>query len=359
MTVHFGPDDWHRIIRDYTAWWEGQLDRPLLYLANVTVDGRPAEWIDFGHFLTDYPPDTPPQRIVQEYLAAQSNRRFPGDAFPGFFVNFGAGVMSALLGCRVSIRPDTVWFEPIAGATLANLRVAFDPANPWWGRILAVTRTAAEAMGDRVQVKITDMGGITDILASLIGTEQMVYELYDNPARLQQAIAEVRREWFAVYRRLVQAIRPHCPGTQTWAPTWAPGTTYMLQSDFSYMLSPEMFAEFIAPDLEACCELIEYPFYHMDGVGQIPHLKHLLAVQKLRGIQWIPGEGKPPAHEWPDLLRQIRARGKLVQVFTTCDGARKICREVGGRGFLMAIYDQLNPQQAEAFIREIEDLCHP
>ena len=28
MTVHFGPDDWQRIARDYTAWWDGRLDRP-------------------------------------------------------------------------------------------------------------------------------------------------------------------------------------------------------------------------------------------------------------------------------------------------------------------------------------------
>ena len=30
--INFTSEDWARIRRDYTAWWEGALDRPLLWL---------------------------------------------------------------------------------------------------------------------------------------------------------------------------------------------------------------------------------------------------------------------------------------------------------------------------------------
>ena len=45
--------------------------------------------------------------------------------------------------------------------------------------------------------------------------------------------------------------RPICRGTDTWAPIWAPDRTYMLQSDFAYMISPSMFERFVVPDLVA------------------------------------------------------------------------------------------------------------
>jgi hypothetical protein len=50
-------------------------------------------------------------------------------------------------------------------------------------------------------------------------------------------------------------------------------------------------------------------FYHLDGIGQIPHVPHLCAIPWLAGIQWIPGDGQPHAAEWPDLLNQIVSAG--------------------------------------------------
>ncbi len=46
----------------------------------------------------------------------------------------------------------------------------------------------------------------------------------------------------------------------------------MLQCDFAYMISPQMFERFVLPDLTACCEALEHGFYHLDGKGQIRHL---------------------------------------------------------------------------------------
>jgi hypothetical protein len=55
------------------------------------------------------------------------------------------------------------------------------------------------------------------------------------------------------------------------------------------MISPQMFERFVLPDLLACCEFLDYAFYHLDGKGQLPHLNMLLALERLRGIQWVPG----------------------------------------------------------------------
>ena len=89
----------------------------------------------------------------------------------------------------------------------------------------------------------------------------------------------------------------------------------MLASDFSYMISPAMFAEFVRPELQASCRRLANSFYHLDGVGQLAHLDLLLEMPELNGIQWVPGAGQPDWRHWPDVFRRIRAAGKLIQVY--------------------------------------------
>jgi len=128
----------------------------------------------------------------------------------------------------------------------------------------------------------------------------------------------------------------------------------MLQSDFSYMLSPRMFQRFVLPDLVTLCDHLDYGFYHLDGKGEIAHLEQLLAIRRLRGIQWQPGDGQPLADGWLPLLKRIRDGGKLCQIYVDCAGALTVQRELGGRGFLMHIVrESLTPGEAEAFLLEL------
>ena len=318
--IPFGADDWARIRRDYTAWWEHSLDRPLIYFAAALADDAPPDRPAPLGFLPCYPPETTDAQLVGQYVRCESARTFPGDTFPFFFVNYGAGIAAAFLGCRVNPRPETVWFAPAEGAGLTDLP-RFDPDNVWWRRVEAMTRTAVEMLGESALVSYTDLGGNLDVLASLVGTEPLLMDILDRPADVARAAQAVRAAWLEAFNRLDAIIRSANLGVVGWAPIWAPGRTYMMQSDISYMLSPQTFAELVAPDIQECCRRIEYGFYHLDGVGQIGHLDHLLRIERLRGIQWIPGDGKPPAEHWPDLLRRIRDAGKLVQVYTSAAGA--------------------------------------
>jgi 5-methyltetrahydrofolate--homocysteine methyltransferase len=132
----------------------------------------------------------------------------------------------------------------------------------------------------------------------------------------------------------------------------------MLQSDFAYMISPRMFERFVMPDIAACCEVLDHAFYHLDGKGQIPHLDMLLSLERLRGIQWIPGDGQPPAESWLPVLRRIRDAGKLCQLYVSPEGARIITRELGGRGFAFYIDQPMSQTEAEDYLQEIERLSN-
>jgi 5-methyltetrahydrofolate--homocysteine methyltransferase len=349
LNAGFSPREWEKLRQNYTAWWRGELDRPLV---NASVADPEAGKL--SSFLTNWPQDMSDDELVSAVEAQFSHCRFYGDAFPHFFVNYGPGTAAAFAGAGLHAAPETVWFEPVPHSRLADIRIALDRKNLWWGRVRHVTDVLARRLGDRIQISLVDIGGNLDILASLRGTSELLMDAVEQPAEVHRCCREITRMWLEVFDELYALIKPHCPGCVPWAPTWAPGPTYMLQSDFSYMISPNMFKEFVLPDLKACCDHLDYSFYHMDGVGQLPHLDHLLSIPNLHGIQWGPGAGKPPAAEWPEVLDRIRSAGKLAWVGATPEEARKIIRRHGGKGFYLSVYDEsMTDASAPQLVREL------
>jgi 5-methyltetrahydrofolate--homocysteine methyltransferase len=118
------------------------------------------------------------------------------------------------------------------------------------------------------------------------------------------------------------------------------------------MISPRMFKRFVMPDVMACCEHLEYGFFHLDGKGEIPHLDQLLSIPRLRGVQWQPGDGQSMADGWLPLIAKIRDSGKRCQIYVTREGALTVQRELGGKGFIMHIVnDSMTVEEAQAFLQ--------
>ena len=349
LQIQFGPEDWDRIAEDYAAWWAHELDRPLVQITGAAYDPSVA-YPAVPHFWTNVDSAVTADELADQHWTLMTARRFYGDAFPHLFVNYGPGIAAGFMGARVHSVPETVWFEPAEARPIERIALQVDWAGAWWERVGEATRALVARMGDQVQISHTDLGGNLDILASFRTTQQLLMDLYDAPEHVERLIGEITSAWIQYYDALDSLIRPGCPGTSPWAPIWADGTSYMLQCDFSYMISPRMFERFVLPDLEACCQHLSHGFYHLDGPGQIPHLDLLLGIERLRGIQWVPGDGNPPQHEWLDLLSRIIAGGKLCQIYVRAESALEIVRHLGGKGFMFSIMDSMTADEAEAFL---------
>ena len=336
IDVHFTDDDWARVAHAWGSWWAGELPRPLVMVRTEDVPpgaDLPATAGPTSQLALSMPADD----VLDRYQAHLEHARFYGDAWPRWWPNFGPGIVAGFLGARVTSVPETVWYEPAQSVPIDRLTVAYDANNPWWQRVRSLTQQAVERWGDRVTVTFSDLGGNLDILASLRTTERLLFELLDAPDEVERLTRDITRLWLRYYDELDAIIRPAGRGTSPWAPILSSGRCYMLQSDFAYMISPEMFERFVLPDLAACCDAMDHGFYHLDGKGQIAHLDMLLSLERLRGIQWVPGDGAPPPEEWLPLLKRIRDAGKLCQLYVTPEGARTIVRELGGRGFALQI----------------------
>jgi 5-methyltetrahydrofolate--homocysteine methyltransferase len=355
--IAFSEEDWQRIERDWRAWWAGELKRPLVMI-EVLEPPAGETWPEVQQMTTDFGLDVPASRAIEAYQKRLAGTRWYGDAFPRWWARSGAGVGAAFLGSSLQATPETVWFDPLPEAgkedfSLEDLELVFDPDNLWWRRVQELTQKAVERWRNQVCVGFTDIGGNLDILASLIGSQRLIFELMDNPDQVLRLTRQITELWLKYYQAQYELVRQTGRGTSPWAAIWSPGRCYMFQSDFAYMISPRMFEKFVLPDLTRLCASVDHGFYHLDGKGQIAHLDMLLAMEDLKGIQWIPGDGQAPPEAWPELLGRIRAAGKLCQLYVNPEGARRIVREHGGEGFALAIRARLNRQEAKDLLEEL------
>jgi 5-methyltetrahydrofolate--homocysteine methyltransferase len=306
-------------------------------------------------FLGNYGPDNPADELLDLFIPRLQATYYLGDAYPRFWPNFGPGIVAAFAGASLHAVQDTTWFSPGENGAISQVHVGLREDNPWWQRVKSITQEAAERWGDQLSIGFTDLGGNLDILAHLRGTQQLLFDLLDCPEEVDRWVHETNQLWLQCYEALYALTRPG-QGISCWGPCWSPMRGYLLQSDFSYMISPQMFERYVLPDLSACCETLDYPFYHLDGKGQLPHLDMLLGLERLRGIQWVPGDGQPQAEFWLPLLKRIRQSGKLCQVYVSAQGALTILGELSGKGMALVINEALNPEMGQALLDEIHRL---
>lgn len=349
--LHFSEQDWQRLESDWTAWWAGELERPMVVIENPIHARLPDE------LSREFLLDTPVEQVLEHYNRRLQTKQIFGDAWPKWWPFFGAGVVAAFLGADLHCSPqsETIWFEPENGNITGREKFDYDANNIWFQRIKTLTEAAVELWGEKVCVGLTDLGGNLDILASLQTSQALLLDLYDKPEMVKRKSAEVRGLWLRYYDELYAITHKSGRGATPWAPIWAPGRCYMLQSDFSAMISPQMFETFVLPDLAACCDELDFTFYHMDGRGQINHLEHLLSLENLHGVQWIPGEGQPSPAAWLPLLQRIIEAGKLCQLYVSAQDAQTIMRELGGRGFAFYITENLNHDEAKQLVRVLTE----
>jgi 5-methyltetrahydrofolate--homocysteine methyltransferase len=360
MAARIGETNWAKLEADWSAWWAGELDRPLLWF-ELSEPAPPGEPGGVGFIPSAMRSEGMTEEDVLERTDAVLRRHmWLGDAIPKFWPNYGAGVIAAFLGATVEARPETVWFEPPASCCdqpIDELTFGYDAENPWWLSVQSLTRRAAERWAEDLVVAHTDLGGNLDILSSFRTAEQLLFDCVDSPEQVERLAAEITQLWLRYYDELLLISDAGGRGTTPWAPIWSPtGRCYMLQSDFAYMISPEMFRRFVLPDLEACCATLDGGFYHLDGKGQLPHLDMLLAMDEMKGIQWIPGEGNPPPADkaWYHVQEKILQAGKLVQTFATREEALGLIRAVGGKGMMIAVRGCKTRQEIEDFMAAVE-----
>jgi 5-methyltetrahydrofolate--homocysteine methyltransferase len=145
---------------------------------------------------------------------------------------------------------------------------------------------------------------------------------------------EINQAWYGYWQECSAIISP-LGGNFHWMGIWSDLLSADLQSDFSTMISNEMFDEFFLPFIDEQTQMVPRTIYHLDGPGAIKHLDSLLGLPNLNGIQWVPGAGAKPVTEWIPLLNKIQDAGKLVYVYCSKESIKTLLDELNPEGLMI------------------------
>jgi len=332
-------ENWNEVCEHFTAWWNNENNEPIIQVAapRKGYEGLQAWW---GWGFAKDPLN--PEKTIAQFEDYCSKVWFGGDAYPDLWINLGAGVAATFLGAEARYRDDseTVWFEtPKPWQELEKLTSS--PRGKWWKITRNLTSYVTERSRGKFIAGITDLGGVTDILASLRGSQNLVIDMFKNAEKVKALSSKILEMWHECYDELYRISEGSTRGNSAWMGLWCREGWYPIQCDFAAMLSPKLFMELAFPYIIEQCVRLNRTIYHLDGPGEIPHLNALLSIPELDGIQWTSGAGNPQVTSpvWFKLYEKILKSGKrLVLLDAPADQVSSLLKKIDNKGLLIKTY---------------------
>lgn len=228
-----------------------------------------------------------------------------GDLMPGVILCFGADHLAAMLGAKMSLDPKnkTSWITPYID-NWDNFRIRFDPDNPVFRRTIECAEYLRKRFDDKLIVSPTHLQGNLDCLSAMRGVQELLYDLIDDPDKIHRALDEVNIAFAQIVEEFRKTFDTASRGSLNRHGIYQPGFSGLLQCDFSCMINPDMFAEFVLPSLAFESETVDYAEYHLDGPGALVHVDAICSVPGIKVIQWQPGAALLN-NDWRDLHKKI------------------------------------------------------
>ena len=351
-------DDWEQSKQRLTAFWNQEIiDRccirvsaPKPGLAPLLERFEPKNKQDIFTYRTT------PELMIEKNRIIMEHTYYGGEAFPAISLDLGAsGHAGFFKGADFRIE-DTVWFFPSLTDPDA---LEFDENSFLYQKTLELARAFAQDSGGDYIISMPDTTGNADALAHLMGTEDMLPAMLDEPEAIHRALDKIQFSYERIMREVYDIVRDANDGGSCvgWLSTWAPGFHAQMQCDMSVMISNAMFKEFILPELQQQCRYLDYALYHFDGIEQIRHLNDLLSIPELKAIQWTQVVGQPPCTEYIPELKRIQQAGKSLIIHVTPDQIQPLLENLSSRG-LYLLTSAPTPEDADALLQKAARLTH-
>lgn len=256
-------------------------------------------------------------RIVERFRYFCETHEFLAESFPNLSIDFGPGSMAAYLGCNIVFNNNTVWFEEFVEDWLEYKDLEYDPENEWFRKHIELFNRVKELAGDDFYIGIPDIMENMDVLASMRGAQNTIFDMVDEPEEVTRRIQQIDDIYFKYYDQFYNVVKDAQNGScYTVFQIWGPGRTAKLQCDFSAMMSPGNFREFIQPSLRKQAKQLDHVLYHLDGPDAIKHVDALMEIDEIDALQWTSGDYGPDGtfEEWYQIYDKVVAAGKGLWV---------------------------------------------
>ena len=350
-------EDWEKAKMRHEAFWRGDiLDRCCISVKACDTYGF-AEKIR----IPDSDQDrvkwwTDPELIISRSRLIMENTYYGGESFPAIFVNLGAGGHAGFFRGEKHYFSDTVWFLPEM-TDVSDLE--FDENSFLYKKTIEIAKACVEDSQGDYMVGMPDTTGNADALTHLMGTEELLPAMLEDPEMISCALTKIEDAYERIMSEVYTITRDNNEGggVVDWLSTWAPGFHAQMQCDMSVMISNDLYKEFILPEIKAQSGFLDYPLYHFDGIEQRRHLDMLLSVPELKAIQWTQVVGQPPCTEFFDDLRRIQEAGKNLILIVTPDQIKPIMENLSSKRLFMTTTVK-HRDEADAIIKKVTEWTH-
>jgi 5-methyltetrahydrofolate--homocysteine methyltransferase len=349
--------DWQALEGVYEEFWNGRNTRGIIN-CSYTRPGKDPEslaksWMPAARGWTiavalDHYIRTGDKSCIPEALdyveAGFGNVGYAAEGFPAWWFNLGPGVVAAFLTGFSRFVDHSVWFELDQPMDFAAIR-ALDPVRitEYASKTREVAGMIVERFGGKVLLSQTDLGGVVDILASLRRTEQLLFDCADSANDVKSCLPIIESSWLGHFRHFDKVFSAANDGARSsWIPLLSREAFYPSQCDFCYMISPDMFREFVFHSLARESKAVGRIVYHLDGPGEVPHLDMICSIPEIRVVQWTAGAGEVDVwdEKWFPLYKRIIDHGKKIFLFYHGDESliRRLYSKFPAKEFCLSIY---------------------
>ena len=344
--------DWEEAKKHYEAYWEkSSTDRCCLAMSMRRPSGKPI-YDTSKYTVEDW--YTNPQAMHEGMMNGCECAEFLCECVPAKLLDFGTAGECQYFGSVPNYTPGTIWFEPVIAQPDIEL-LKYDRSRFDFHK--QIVRQLTDLAQDNYFVAMNDNCGIIDALAHLRGTENLLYDMIEHPDFVHAARDKITAVWKETQKEYFDVVKENNLGgsSHAWMQLWAPGRHLQLQCDYSCMISPEMFEEFVLPELEETSAAFDYATYHLDGIEQLRHLDMILSVKTIDNIQWTRVAGQPRTSENIEALQKIQKAGKGLVLLPEKNEVEFLMKNLSPVGLQICVGGVKDKEEAESIVKLARD----
>ena len=258
--------------------------------------------------------------------------------------------LEAMLGSRVQVGEDAIWaleggFEY---ADLDALNLSSD--NPWRRKYLEFVATLNDRFRDRCPVGQPILRGVSDMIAALRGSSQMIFDLYDQPEQFQRLAGRCTDLLIALIAEQQGITGPFAEGYEVeQLALWAPGKIIRMQEDGSAFFSPSLYVQHLQGEDERQASAFPYNVIHLHS-SSLFLLDDILNVESLKCIQINKDVGGLEVGKMLPFFKQVQKHGKRLLIRGKLDNSdlTLLRNELSPNGLYLQIVVE-NPAETKRF----------
>ena len=337
------------------AFWKCESfgDRPALLVNARDKSYERKPWR--GPALSRKQQDFDPDWVVWSQLQNLRSNLYLAESIPSTQVSVGGllTLLAVLAGGDYEYE-SSAWIQQWKNVLDAPVP-KFDPECGAVRKLAECHRKLAEAVGDDGLVTPPVQIDALTTLSMFQNPDETCVSLVNEPDRVKKWTRDATAlslDCLLYFAKLLNGMGQS--GSTSWLGTFTEGVMDSVQCDFAVMLSPEMFAEFVMPNLRTWTAGMDDSIYHLDGAEQMRFIEQIATLPNMRGIQWNPAKPCDDISEFMPHFKRIRELGLCLFAWVrNVDDAVRITRELGPDGLLLGLPYFENEEDAHDAIRRL------